>query len=145
MNINRVLRFLILALLFGSLAGQAGAGEISPAPPPTRAIPKAILPPVPPIFIGTELADSSLWLTPDGAIVGYDDLIPETYPNPEAKWIKIETMPFQPDPFKDLNDCPWKLRQAFSLEEAEDMLNAGWEYFATYKIGIIIMKKRVCK
>ena len=91
-------------------AGQAGAGEISPAPPPTRAIPKAILPPVPPIFIGTELADSSLWLTPDGAIVGYDDLIPETYPNPEAKWIKIETMPFPPDPFKDISNCPWRIK-----------------------------------
>ena len=76
-------------------AGQAGAGERSPAPPPARAIPI------------------------------------------------IRPMPIPPDPFKDISNCPWKLRQAFSLEEAEEMLNDGWEYFST-KIWII-MKKRVCE
>jgi len=57
----------------------------------------------------------------------------------------IRPMPIPPDPFKSLNDCPWKLRQAFSLEEAEQMLNLGWEYFAMGKNGSIIMKKRVCE
>ena len=89
-------RLIVLAIIL-LWAGQAGAGERSPAPPPARAIPI------------------------------------------------IRPMPIPPDPFKDLNDCPWKLRQAFSLEEAEQMLNLGWEYFAMGKNGSIIMKKRVCE
>ena len=89
-------RLIVLAIIL-LWAGQAWAGEISPAPPSARAIPI------------------------------------------------IRTMPFPPDPFKDISNCPWKLRQAFSLEEAEQMLNLGWEYFAMGKNGSIIMKKRVCE
>jgi len=174
---------LILALLFGSLAGQAGA-------------------------------ETSWWISPGGAIIGYDDLIPERYSIPSDEWRRIKVLPFPPDPFKDISnrpwrtkeeprindrwgrtfhlpvkwarelaypvdestfpcfirleklngsvvyywpeqpkghikwspsvDCPWKLSPAFTIDEAEQMLNLGWEYFAMGKNGSIIMKKKVC-
>ena len=103
------------------------------------------------LFAGQTWAETSWWLTPDGAIVGYDDLIPETYPNPEAKWIKIETMPFPPDPFKAISDCPWRIKVA-PESEAEKWMNDGWKPFGVKpnwkSVGngsYIYLKKRVCK
>ena len=88
-------------------AGQTGAGEMSPSPPPTRAIPKAIKPPE---LLGFKIISGNDWWYPSV--------------NP---------------------DCPWKLSPAFTIDEAEQMLNLGWEYFAMGKNGSIIMKKRVCE
>ena len=117
------MRYLAIVLAIILLwAGQAEAGERSPAPPPARAIPKATKPPEPPIFIGTELAETSWWISPGGAVVGYDDLIPERY-NPSGEWQKI----------RPTKDCPWRIK-VVPEAEAEKLMNEGWEPFGVIPI-----------
>ena len=92
MNISQALRILILALLFGSLAGQAGA-------------------------------ETSWWISPGGAIIGYDDLIPDRYTNPSGEWQKI----------RPIKDCPWRIK-VVPEAEAEKLMNEGWEPFGVDSI-----------
>jgi len=95
-------------------AGQAGAGERSPAPPPARAIPI------------------------------------------------IRPMPIPPDPFKDISNCPWRIK-VVPESQAEKLMNEGWEFVKEYDVFVmdsgateyrmrfgfhetkIILRKRVCE
>jgi len=84
-------------------AGQAGAGERSPAPPPTRAIPKAIKPPEPPGFISIGVTYE--WY-PSVEPVTY-----EWYPSvePDCPW-RIKVVPeAEAEKLMGVSPCPLKV------------------------------------
>ena len=76
------------------------------------------------LWAGQAGAETSWWISPGGAVVGYDDLIPDRYTNPSGEWQKIRTIP---------TDCPWRIK-VVPEAEAEKLMNEGWEPFGVDSI-----------